>query len=58
MSDFCRSISRLAKLSSTGEIPWVLDMIRKYHETARSTGAIVCIATASICLLTQLTSIR
>ncbi|KAL9103167.1 MAG: hypothetical protein Q9163_001772 [Psora crenata] len=28
-------------LDVTGESPWVLDMIRKYHETARATGAII-----------------
>ena len=28
-------------LDVTGESPWVLDMIRKYDETAKASGAIV-----------------
>lgn len=28
-------------LDVTGEIPWVYDMVHKYHETAKSTGAIM-----------------
>jgi short subunit dehydrogenase-like uncharacterized protein len=28
-------------LDSTGEVPWHLDMINKYHETAKRTGAII-----------------
>jgi short subunit dehydrogenase-like uncharacterized protein len=28
-------------LDSTGEVPWHLDMITKYHETAKRTGAII-----------------
>ena len=29
-----------AYIDTTGEIPWVLKMVRKYHERARETGAI------------------
>lgn len=29
-------------LFSTGETPWVHQMIKKYHEIAQKTGAIVC----------------
>ena len=28
----------------TGEVPWVLDMIRKFHDTARANNAIVSFA--------------
>ncbi|OBT91941.1 hypothetical protein VE01_09892 [Pseudogymnoascus verrucosus] len=28
-------------LDCTGETPWILDMIKKYHETAQKTGAII-----------------
>ncbi|OBT89764.1 hypothetical protein VE02_01350 [Pseudogymnoascus sp. 03VT05] len=28
-------------LDCTGETPWILDMIKKYHETAQETGAII-----------------
>lgn len=28
-------------LDVTGEVPWVFDMIQKYHETAKQTGAIM-----------------
>lgn len=27
--------------SSTGESPWVMEIIRKYHDTAKANGAIV-----------------
>lgn len=38
-------------VSRTGEVPWVLEMIRKYHETAKATGAIVRIdATNPLCM--------
>ena len=31
----------MANLCSTGETPWIKSIIEKYHETAKSNGAIV-----------------
>ncbi|TGJ70011.1 hypothetical protein EYR41_006008 [Orbilia oligospora] len=47
---FCRYGSKLVKacaeagthyVDCTGEYPWVLEMIEKYHETAKQTGAFI-----------------
>ena len=35
-------------LDVTGEVPWVLDMIRKYHKVARANGAIVSLSISII----------
>ena len=35
------SAREVLTIYSTGEIPWVLDMINKYHDIAQASGAIV-----------------
>jgi hypothetical protein len=46
----------LTNYISTGEVPWLYDMIEKYHETAKKSGAIVSnlfIIKFGICMLVR-----
>lgn len=51
-----------ADVCRTGEVPWVRDMIRKYHDTAVRTGAIVrltrkdgwCLGSSTLQMLPQM----
>lgn len=41
MSSSSSTLVDLANVVSTGEVPWVHEMINKYHDTAKTNGAIV-----------------